>query len=286
MIQLFRPFLAVIHWVNRPFEAKSAGGRPRTGAEELIALASLARLADQITTHQERIIKGATRLSRMRVREVMIPVQHVSFLSTSMDLSEALIAAHLEAHTRFPVCEQGDPDRVVGYINFKELVYFMRTNPQDPRLTGVIRPLHRAAPEDSAAELLRLFVEQHIHIALVQDAQGRTLGVVALEDLVEELVGEIEDEFDRLPRLLHALSGGTWIVGGGVRLAELNQRLGTQLAPGDEPLSGWLTRRLPESIKPGDVVREQGITLTVRRIRRGRVFEALAMVSATPPEAA
>ena len=126
----------------------------------------------------------------------------------------------------------------------------MRTNPNDSRLAGVIRPLHDAAPEDSAADLLRLFVEQHIHIALVRDPQGRTLGIVALEDLVEELVGEIEDEFDRLPRLVHAFNGGTWIVGGGVKLAEVNARLGATLAPPQETLSAWLTRRLGQSANP------------------------------------
>jgi len=159
----------------------------------------------------------------------------------------------------------------------------MRTNPNDMSLTGVIRPLHRATPEDSAADLLRLFVEQHIHIAVVQDAEGRTQGIVALEDLVEELVGEIEDEFDRLPRLLHALSGGTWIVGGGVKLAELNARLGAALDPPQETLSAWLTHRLAGAAKPGDVVREPGVTLTVRRVRRGRVFEAVAMAGGVNP---
>jgi len=276
LIGIFRPILAAIHWVNRPFEGKPSTGKAGAGVEEIIALAGLARLAKRITSHQERIIKGATRLSRLRVREVMIPVQHVSFLSASMDLSQALVVAHAEAHTRFPVCEDKDPDRVVGYVNFKEMIYFMRTNPNDTSLTGVIRPLHHAAPEDSAADLLRLFVEQHIHIAVVRDAEGRTLGIVALEDLVEELVGEIEDEFDRLPRLLHALSGGTWIVGGGVKLAEVNARLGTALDPPHETLTAWLTRRLADQAKPGDVVREQGVTLTVRRVRRGRVFEAVA----------
>ena len=190
IIRLLRPILVAIHWVNRPFEGKPPAGKARAGVEEIIALAGSRRLANQITSHQERIINGADASFGLRVREVMIPVQHVSFLSSSMDLGQALTVAHLEAHTRFPVCEGNDPDRVVGYVNFKEMIYFMRTNPNDPRLAGVIRRLHDAAPEDSAADLLRLFVEQHIHIALVRDPQERTLGIVALEDLVEELVGK------------------------------------------------------------------------------------------------
>jgi putative hemolysin len=275
LIRVLKPFLVAIHWVNRPFEGKRARGESRTGVDELIALAGMARLADQITSHQERIIKGATRLSRLHVGDVMIPVQHVHFLSSSMDLPQALVAAHLEAHTRFPVREDNDADRVIGYVNFKEMVYFMRTNPNDASLAGIIRPLHHAAPEDSAADLLRLFIEQHVHIALVRDPQGRTLGIVALEDLVEELVGEIEDEFDRLPRLLHALSGGTWMVGGGVTMAEVGARLDLTLEPPRETMSAWIAQRVATPAKPGDVVREHGITFTVRRVRRGRVFEVM-----------
>lgn len=99
---------------------------------------------------------------------------------------------------------------------------------------------------------------------------------------MEELVGEIEDEFDRLPRLLHPLSGGTWIIGGGVKLAEVNGRLGTTLAPPHETLSAWLTRRLADSAKPGDVIREQDVAFAVRRVRRGRVFEAVATAAPAP----
>lgn len=275
LIQLFRPILHVIHWINRPFEGKSSSRTPRATVEEITALAGVARLAHQITSHQERIIQGAARLSRLRAQEVMIPVEHVGFLSTAMDLGQALVVAHLEAHTRFPVCRDGDIHQVVGYVNFKEMIYFMQTNPNDTRLEGIIRPLHSAAPDDSAADLLRRFVDDHVHIAVVRDSQGRTLGIVALEDLVEELVGEIEDEFDRLPRLLHALSGGTWMVGGGVKVADVNARLGTAFEHAQETLSAWLSRRLADAPKPGDILHAEGATFTVRRVRRGRVFEVM-----------
>ncbi|NLF68323.1 MAG: HlyC/CorC family transporter [Candidatus Anammoximicrobium sp.] len=275
LMRMFQPILSVIHWLNRPFEGRTASSEPRATVDEITALASMARIARQISWHQERIIQGAARLSRLRAREVMISVEHVGFLSTDMDVGQALVVAHLEAHTRFPVCRDGDVHQVVGYVNFKELIYFMQTNPNDPRLEGVIRPLHYAAPDDSAADLLRLFVEQHVHIAVVRDSQGRTLGIVALEDLVEELVGEIEDEFDRLPRLMHALRGGTWMVGGGVRVADVNARLGTALESEHETLSAWMAGRLADAPKPGDIVRAGDATLTVRRVRRGRVFEVM-----------
>jgi putative hemolysin len=213
----------------------------------------------------------------MKARDVMIPVEHLAFLSTSMSVGEALIVAHLEAHTRFPVCEDEGTDRVVGYVNFKELVYFMRTNPNAPNLRGIIRPLHYASPDESAADLLRVFVDQHIHMAIVRDQNGPTRGLVTLEDLVEELVGEIEDEFDRLPRMSHSLSGGTWMMGGGVTMSVLNATAGTSFPDEHETISSWIIKRLGKLPKAGEIIQEGQTSVTVRRIRRGKVFEVMVV---------
>ena len=274
MVAVMRPLLYFIHWVNRPFEGRRVSKEAPATVEEITALAGLARLSDQISTHQERIIRGAARLSRMTARDLMIPVEQVVFLSTDQSLSDALLAAHTEAHTRFPVCEGEDRNRVVGYVNFKELVYFMRTNPKEPNLKGIIRPVHFVPATAPAADLLRVFVDQHVHIAIVAGEGGGTLGLVTFEDLAEELVGELEDEFDRLPRMMQPLSGGVWMVGGGVSVSEFNRRTGLSLPEPEGTLSMWLTRRLGRLPRRGDTVTEAGSMLTVRRTRRGKVFEA------------
>jgi CBS domain containing-hemolysin-like protein len=272
-ITVFTPLLRLIHWINRPFEVKRDFAAPVATADEIAALAGLARLSNQINFHQERIIKGASRLAALKAQDVMIPVEQVAFLSTSRTLPEAVIAAHIDCHTRFPVCEDNDRNRVVGYINFKEMIYFMRTNPNDSSLKGIIRPVHFVLPDDSAADLMKVFVEQHVHIAIVRDSGGKTLGMVTLEDLVEELVGELQDEFDRLPRMFHTLSGGIWMVGGGMPMAELSQRLQLPLPASQETVSAWLYHRLGHIPKPGDIYREATAEFVVRRVRRGKAFE-------------
>jgi CBS domain containing-hemolysin-like protein len=277
LIRLLTPFIRVIHWLNRPFE-----GRRRDGAEspatldEIRSLAALARISNLIGAHQERIIEGAARLSRTPVRDAMIPVDQVAFLSTGQSLNEALIAAHLDAHTRFPVCEGGDRDRVAGYLNFKELVFNLRTNPGMPTVAGIVRPVHFVAPDTSCSDLLRTFVDEHIHVAVVRDAAGRTLGLVTWEDLIEELVGKREDEFDRLPHHVHALAGGVWMAGGGVPMAELEAALRAPLGGGTETLAAWLGARLGGAPRPNQACRHAGHEFTVRRVRRGKVFEASA----------
>lgn len=282
VVTVLTPFLRLVHWINHPFEAKKGSSSFVATAEEIAAMAGLARLSNQISFHQERIIRGASHLARHKVCEVMIPAEQVAFLSTSQTLAEAVIAAHMDIHTRFPVCEKNDKNNVVGYVNFKEMIYFMRTNPQDPSFRGIIRPVHFAGPDESAADLLQVFVEQHIHIAIVRDKNGATLGFVTLEDLVEELVGEIEDEFDKLPRMFHALSGGTWMVGGGVSMAEVAKGLNNPKLESAEKVSVWLSNALNHSPKPGDIYRQAGVEFAVRRVRRGQVFEVSVTQTGTP----
>jgi len=282
VLTVLTPFLRLVHWINHPFEAKKGSSAFVATAEEIAAMAGLARLSNQISFHQERIIRGASHLARHKVYEVMIPVEQVAFLSTSQTLAEAVIAAHMDIHTRFPVCEKNDKNNVVGYVNFKEMIYFMRTNPQDPSFRGIIRPVHFAGPDESAADLLQVFVEQHIHIAIVRDKNGATLGFVTLEDLVEELVGEIEDEFDKLPRMFHALSGGTWMVGGGVSMAEVAKGLNNPKLESAEKVSVWLSNALRHPPKPGDIYRQAGVEFAVRRVMRGQVFEVSVTQTSTP----
>ncbi len=277
LVRALSPIVYVVNLINRPFEPRREEGRA-TPLEEMIALAGLARLSRYIGPHQERVIRGAAALSDKRVRDVMIPVEQITFLSTAQSLNDALVAAHMDPHTRFPILDGEEEDRVLGYVNLKELVYHLRTNPADGGLRGVIRPVHFVSPDQPATELLRVFIERHEHMAIVRDDGGATIGLITFEDVVEELVGELEDEFDRLPRLLHPLSGGVWMAGGGVPVAELAERTGLELPDPYGSTSAWLIRRLGRKPERNEIVRVAGAELMIRRVRRGMVFE----VSITP----
>jgi CBS domain containing-hemolysin-like protein len=273
LIRLFRPLISFIHLINKPFAPKQVSSQSPATLEEISALAGLARLSNLINPQQERIIQGAFRLSEKRVHQVMIPVEQVTFLSASQSLTDAIIIAHLDPHTRFPICESEDRNRVLGYVNFKEIIYHARTNPADRSLCGIIRPVHFVAPEESAAELLKVFVERHEHIAIVRGKDGKTLGLVTLEDVIEELVGELEDEFDRLPRLFHQFSGGTWMVGGGVPAEEVASKLGLALPDAQGTISAWLIRQFGRVPQVNEIHQIGGTEFMIRRTRRGKIFE-------------
>jgi putative hemolysin len=214
-------------------------------------------------------------LSRKTAKDLMIPVEQITFLSSEQTLSQAIITAHLDPHTRFPVMEGNDCDNVIGYVNFKELVYRMRTNPADPTLKGIIRPLRFVDEETSCQQLIKAFVDDHEHMALVQDGGQHTVGLITLEDLVEELVGEIEDEFDKLPKMIHPLSQGVWIVGGGVPMRTLCEKLDTPSLASDSNLSDWIIQQSGHVPAVDDRLRTEHLEFNVRRIRRGKVFEVL-----------
>lgn len=278
LIQILSPVLWLIQLVNRPFERRSTSGHSSSTLEEIAALAGLARIGGLLGEHQERIIRGASRLSGLTAGEVMIPAHEVSFLSTDQSLADAIMLAHEDPHTRFPIHAGPDRNQVIGYVNFKEMIYWAQTNPLQPGLTGIVRPVHFTSPDTLAPKLLEVFVEQHEHLAIVRSVDGLTLGLVTLEDLIEELVGELEDEFDRMPRMLHRLPGGTWMVGGGVLIRDLAGQLKLQLSGMEGTLSAWLIARLGRVPKRGELYREAGYQFLIRRIRRGKVFE----VAVTP----
>ncbi|MBN2143290.1 MAG: HlyC/CorC family transporter [Candidatus Aureabacteria bacterium] len=274
-IQILSPFLYFLHLINRPFAPPRSKTESNPTMEEISALAGLARLSNIIGSHQEQIIKGAAGLSNIAVSQVMIPVHQITFISTNQTLTEAILTAHLDPHTRFPIHEGDSPDQILGYVNFKEMVYLLRTNPVNASLRGIIRPVRFASSSTSCSEILKSFVEEHVHMAVVRSGDGHVLGLVTMEDIVEELIGgELEDEFDRLPKMFHSLEGGTWMVGGGLPVSKLFASLGVEMK---EVLSGtvsdWLVKRMGRVPKVNETFKEKNVEFMIRRIRRGRIFE-------------
>lgn len=277
LIRVLSPVLWLIHLINRPFDRRRDEDQSDATIEEITALAGLARLSNLIGSHQEKIITETTRLSEMFVRQVMIPVQDVIFLSTEQGVGEALDLAQVTPHSRFPVCEDGDPDRVIGYVSFKDLVIHADDGHEVGNLRDIVRPMHVTSPGETASDLMKTYVEKHVHIAIVRGADGKTLGLVTLEDIIEELIGELENEYPvgRLPRMLEERNDGSFTVGGGVPMDELSGRVGLSIPDAEGTISSWLIRRLGRSPRPGDVYQDSGLTFTVRRTRRGQVFELL-----------
>lgn len=283
LIKLLMPVIKLLYFLNRPFERLGHSRIEASTVDEISSLAAVALKAKHIGPHQERIISGSARLATVSARMVMVPVAQVTFLSRHQSLGDALVTMHLDPHTRFPVVEQGDPDKVLGYVNFKEVVSKARTNPRNPTMEGIIRPVDFVLPDARCSDLLARFVDQHVHMAIVRDASGKTLGLITLEDIVEELIGDISDEFDTLPKHCHMLSGEVWMIGGGVMVRDMEASLKIKVGDSDSKVSDWIIGRMGGHFPVLNAYyRAAGMVFLIRRIRRGRVYEI--SVQADDPE--
>ncbi len=270
--------LMPVIWLTNLVARTVTGGRkakPVTLAEEITALAFLARSSNVIRRHQERIITGAARLGRLKISDVMIPREQIVFMYLESSLVENLLVAHFNPHTRFPVKPNPGSEEVLGYVNFKELVFLARTNPNATTVQGIVRPVTNVRPEETLDRVMERFVTEHAHLALVLDAGKKLTGLVTLEDLVEELVGEIEDEFDHLPSMIHSLPGDMWMLGGKLVPKDVFALTGIAGESSDhKSLSDWVIAKLGHVPKASESFRVGNHEVTVRRVRKNQVFEA------------
>ena len=172
LLFVFMPVIKVTQWINKPFERRKPE-KPTT-AEEISALAALARSTQSISSRQERIIKMVPYLSEKTARDVMIDVESISFLTADQTLTDAMNSTANDFHTRYPVCEEDNKNEVLGYVNFKELVAIHRSHPGTVKVNDILRPVPFAEPDDTAAELLEQLTMQNCHITIVRDPATNT----------------------------------------------------------------------------------------------------------------
>jgi putative hemolysin len=254
------------------------GAEEAQGLHELHAAVAIARTARLIGAREERILHAAAQFPSRPIDTIMVPAESISMLSVLNPLSEALLIAHLDLHTRFPVCaEQDNPQTIIGYVTFKDLVVALRMDAQSTRLKSIMRPIKRFRSSESIAQVLETMMRDRGHIALVETDKGEVLGMVTLEDIMEELVGEIEDEFDRLPAHMHQTGAG-WITGGGVRMGVVASTVcstGPQVGPElkNLTLADWCARILGRAVEKGETIKGAGLVINVRKLRRHRIAE-------------
>ncbi len=281
---IFRPVVFVFETLVKKLvrvgqSGMGGDGAPEdhTGLLELRAAASLARATRIIGPLEERIVVAAAQLSARTVAEAMVTVRDIATIPADASMMNALEAAHIHMHTRYPVCkEPGNPQSIVGYVTFKDIVTAMKIAPTCSGISGIIRPLSKLGAKTTLAKALTDMIRDRIHIVLVMDGD-QVLGLLTMEDIVEELVGDIHDEYDHLPAHVHPIGDG-WLSGGGVLIESLKTALGGQAfsdVDGKLMLADWADRAREDSPRSGDTICKDGVEVFVRKIRRNRIAEAV-----------
>lgn len=233
--------------------------------EEIKAMVDAARVGGTVGEQERRIIYGAVELSHITTRAIMVPRVQIQYIKASTSLEEAYQLVSDNAHTRLPVCND-DLDNILGILHAKDLIRPMsELMGKQPMITELIRPVRYVSESYPATSLLREMQKNRQHIAIVQDEFGGTAGLVTIEDVLEEIVGEIRDEYDaEEEKEFRRISDREGIFKIRASIATVNNELNAQL-PRDEAatLAGLFLEELQRSPQVGDRLEIDGVVLLV-----------------------
>lgn len=271
------PFVVALnwssHWMLRQAGINLVGEAGRAHSEEELRLLVVTAQKHAGSTALGRdIVLNALDLRRRVAREVMRPRQEIVGLDTEASIAECLNVAEKTRYSRFPLCEGRNLDKTLGVVHIKDL-YAMRIKARSGAdLLSAVRKLVYVPESARLEKLLQLFLERKLHMAIVVDEFGGTMGMVTLENILEELVGQIQDEFDQEKPLLARTGDNTWEAAGTLPLHELEELVGEPLQEeGVTTVSGWVTQRLGGFPKIGDMLAIGGCELRVEEMAGMRV---------------
>src|SRR4051812_19773666 len=239
--------------------------------EELRVILAESADSEKVTSLGKEILINALDMRRRVVRDITTPRKDVVFLNTEDTFDENLKRAIDSRHTRLPLCE-GHLDNFVGLVHVKDLMTLLRS--EKPDLQQIRRELHPVPEMMPLEKLLSFFLAKHAHIAVVVDEFGGTVGIVTMDNVLEELVGEIQDEFDAEKPEFRKVNNDEFVVEGSLGLYEMRDHAGLELESEDvSTIGGYITNLLGHLPKPGEHVRIEDYRATVTQADGKRVVQ-------------
>ena len=243
---------------------------PDSKAELIRTLAS-AEDRELIEPESRLMLEGVLRMADMTAGDVMVPTLRMDMLDISAGYDEVLALVIDTRHSRFPVYE-GQRDNIIGVLLAKDLLKLQRA--PELNLRTLLRPAVFVPESKRLNELLREFRSNRSHLALVIDEFGGNAGLITIEDVLEEIVGEIEDEFDDQEQEngIYTLADGSHRVAGDVSIAAVNEAFGTRLSEDDfETIGGLVAQELGRVPRRAEAMDLGGLRFTVMLTRGGAV---------------
>jgi putative hemolysin len=272
----------VTRYVSRLFRADVPADE-RISSEELRLIIEQGGEQGILEAEEEQMIHAVIELGDQRVHEVMVPRTSMVSLASEATIGEAIDAIVSEGHSRIPVFE-GSIDEIVGIVYAKDLLPFLKAGaPDPPPLRSLLRTPVFVPESMSVDDLLHELQRRKVHIAIVLDEYGGTAGLVTIEDLLEEIVGEIQDEYDEEEPMIVRLSDDEARVDGRAAVDDLAALFETPVPLEDDDeydtVGGLIYHRIGGVPKPGDQVSLDGLTLTVESTDGRRVSKVLVVRS-------
>jgi CBS domain containing-hemolysin-like protein len=245
-------------------------------SEDLQVLISQSATRGRLDPGEAVMLRGVFHLHEQEAREVMTPIPAVVTVDQSATVAEALQLCTSSGHNRLVVVEDGNADRVRGIVHVLRLVRLMMAEGPEAKIESAVRDALIVPETKPLDDLLTELQRQRSSMGVVVDEYGRTVGITTVEDILEEVVGEIEDETDPLAGSLRRLASGDWYVRGHVSLGDLADR-GIELPVDTDAfnsIGGYVFAELGRLPKRGDVIEADGYEIRVESVRENRI-EAL-----------
>ncbi len=272
--------------VTQAFAHFFTGARAVEGIteDEILANIQLGRRVGEVSASELRLLSNVFDFDELLTRQVMVPRREVQFIDLRWPLEQCLETMKQSRHTRFPLCT-GSLDDAVGLIHVKDLLRVDMSTTAD--LEALARPLRHVPATLPISRLLREMQKRRQHMALVDDEHGSVVGVITLENVVEQIVGAVQDEFDSESPEIVPEGEAVYRVAGHLPVERVNRELGLDL-PTDvaDTLSGLLVSRVGRLLEAGDTVGIEGVTAQVVEEQRGRASVVRLRFDGTEKDAA
>lgn len=308
LVKIMKPLTWLVERGARMLSRRPRSDENSFSLEDLRTMARLALATKALNRGEHMIIHAASRLPSLSVRDIMIHRQDIVYLSLLDDDETNLVKARRSMHSRLVLVREGLDD-VIGIVPVKEILWRLAEDPEDREEEGLNRILGEAVREavfvgadTEVTKLLQTFSEVHAHIALVTEGSGAAednpvVGIVTLEDVIEELIGEIDDEYDKSPVKSERLSSSQWRFGGGTAWAEVAERLRIDEKahlPKEEErdldgrydMHDLATDKLVGRLRTGAIFTIGKWRFKVLRMRRGKVLQMEVRLLGAPPTSA
>lgn len=272
-LTIMQKALKPVVWVTQSFASLFSGGKdgPRVTEDEIQASIKLGGKSGELTQSEFQLLNAVFRFDDMLARHVMVPRVEVVFLDIRWSFEKWIDIAKRSRHTRFPLCE-GSLDKVIGLVHIKDLIGLATDRDIDLQLFS--RPLRHIPETLPISNLMREMQKTHQHMVLVDDEHGSVVGIVTMENVVEQIVGEVQDEFDSEPPEIVREGRGVFRVNGHLPLERLNRELNLNLtSPDVDTLSGLLVSHLNRLAQAGDEVEFDGTQARVLEEQGGRATQ-------------
>jgi CBS domain containing-hemolysin-like protein len=258
------------------------GGSP----EELKVLIAQSLTGGKLDPGEAGMLTGVFHLHEQEARQVMTPAPAIVTVDLSEDVETALRRCVSSGHTRLVVTEDENHDRVKGIVHANALAQLLLTDGPDATIEGLVREAPIVPETKPLDDLLADLQRQRTSLAVVIDEYGRTAGIVTVEDIIEEVVGEIDDETDPLGGAVRRLANGDWFVRGHVAITDLADH-GLHLPVDSDAynsVGGFVFGELGRLPKRGDTIQHNGYSIRVESVRENRI-EAVRIRERTAPAA-